>query len=69
MEKLIPALILFPFAIAVIAALLREDKLRGYAIYAGSAVTIGLALMVLRSGLPEAARPCSFSWKRVQQTI
>lgn len=46
MEKLIPALILFPFAIAVIAALLREDKLRGYAIYAGSAVTIGLALMV-----------------------
>lgn len=44
MEKLIPVLILFPFFTAAVAAVLKDDKVRGYAIYAGSAITIVLAL-------------------------
>lgn len=47
MEKLSLALILFPFAIAILTAVLKADKLRGYAIYAGSTVTIGLALLTV----------------------
>lgn len=45
--NLIPVLILFPFFMAIVVALLRDDKLRGYAVYLGSAVTMILALSVV----------------------
>lgn len=44
--NLIPVLILFPFLMAIVIALLKNDKVRGYAIYIGSGVTMAIALAV-----------------------
>lgn len=42
--NLIPALILFPFLMAIVVAVLKDDKLRGCAVYVGSAGTMVLAV-------------------------
>lgn len=45
--NLVPVLILFPFLVAAATALIKEDQLRGYVIYTGSAVTIVAALTLV----------------------
>lgn len=45
--NLLPILILFPFLMAIVTALLKEDRLRGYVVYLGSGVTMVLSLAVL----------------------
>lgn len=44
--NLIPILILFPFLMAVVTALVKDDRARGICVYTGSGVTMLLALAV-----------------------
>ena len=45
--NLLPILILFPFLMALVVALIRGDRLRGYVVYLGSGVTMALAIAVV----------------------
>lgn len=44
--NLIPVLILFPFLMAAVLALVKDDKARGLCVYIGSGVTMVLAISV-----------------------
>ncbi len=55
----IPFLILFPFVMALITALVRDDRWRGYAVYAGSVLTMGIAFAVVVGWTASGREPIS----------
>lgn len=56
MVNLLPILIVFPFCMAALSAVLKDDRIRGWVVYAGCAVTMvlafGVAAQWLRGGSP-----------------